>query len=90
MSTDDVKFVPYINRKEDKVHLGFDLIKDWQVNADKVDQIDFEKQFSWLAAVFAQSFLDWALDSPESRIQPEDRRQKEDNDGSKSDPKPTN
>ena len=74
--SEDVMLVPHVTEENGKIHLGFDLLKDWQIDVSKIDKIDLDRQFSWLSAVFAKAFLDYALDDSDTRIKIDDRRKK--------------
>ena len=60
---------PYTNEIDGQFQLGFDLAKCWTVDIKKKGKFDVEAQMSWLATVFAERFLKFALAKPEDREQ---------------------
>ena len=68
---------PYIREHDGTLHLGFDILADWQCEAKKGTDLDFANQLAWLAARFAQHFLDYALKPAKDRVPTIDSRKQD-------------
>ena len=70
---------PYTQEVGDRFHIGFDLKKCWTVSLDEKAKYNIDAQLSWLATVFAERFLKFALAKPEDREQVIEQNRVEDN-----------
>ena len=51
----------------DKLKIGFELLKCREIELAERDKFDIDAHLAWLATVFANKFLDYALTNPKDR-----------------------